>query len=205
MEGSYFNLDFNYGIVVDKRNQPFQPSSGYRTKFSQSLPIILDSSSLGNAFEYSVYHAVSEDIIGSVKFLARTINGLEGEDTRLTNRLFIPQNRLRGFNTRKVGPKDGVNYVGGNYISTFSVEAQLPNLLPESSRTDVSAFMDTGNIWHVDYDSTLDDTNVIRAAVGLAANVWTPVGPLSFVLAQDLNKSINDETQAFNFRIGTSF
>ena len=65
--------------------------------------------------------------------------------------------------------------------------------------------MDSGNVWHVDYDSTIDDTNKIRTAVGLAANVWTPVGPLSFVLAQDLTKSINDETQAFNFRIGTSF
>ena len=205
MQGSYFNLDFNYGIVVDKRNQPFQPSSGYRTKFSQSLPIILDSSSLANQFEYSAYHTLSEDVIGSVKFLAKTVNGLEGEDTRLSSRLFIPANRLRGFNTRKVGPKDGENYVGGNYISTISIEAALPKLLPESSRTDVSAFMDSGNVWHVDYDSTIDDTSKIRTAVGLAANVWTPVGPLSFVLAQDLTKSINDETQAFNFRIGTSF
>ena len=205
MEGSYFNVDFNYGIVVDKRNQPFQPSSGYRAKFSQSLPIIIDSSSLGNAFEYSAYHSLSEDVIGSVKFLAQAINGLEGEDTRLSSRLFIPSNRLRGFNTRKVGPKDGENYIGGNYVSTFSIEAALPNLLPESTRTDVSAFMDSGNVWHVDYDSTVDDTNKIRSAVGLAANVWTPVGPLSFVLAQDLSKSINDETQAFNFRIGTSF
>ena len=95
MEGNYFNLDFNYGIIVDKRNQPFQPSSGYRAKFSQSLPIIIDSSSLGNKFEYSAYHTLSEDVIGSVKFLAQTINGLEGEDTRLSSRLFIPQNRLR--------------------------------------------------------------------------------------------------------------
>ena len=205
MQGSYFNLDFNYGITVDKRNQPFQPSSGYRTKFSQSLPIILDSSSLGNQFEYSAYNTLTEDVIGSVKFLAQTINGLQGADTRLSSRLFIPANRLRGFNTRKVGPKDGENYVGGNYISTFSIEAALPNLLPESSKTDLSAFIDSGNVWHVDYDSTIDDTNKIRTAVGLAANVWTPVGPLSFVLAQNLTKSINDETQAFNFRIGTSF
>ena len=205
MEGSYFNIDFNYGIVVDKRNQPFQPSSGYKTKFSQSLPIILDSSSLGNQFEYSAYHTLTEDVIGSVKFFAKTVNGLQGEDTRLSSRLFIPGNRLRGFNTRKVGPKDGENYVGGNYISTFSIEAALPNLLPESSKTDLSAFMDSGNVWHVDYDSTVDDTNKIRTAVGLAANVWTPVGPLSFVLARNLTKSINDETQVFNFRIGTSF
>ena len=205
MDGTYSNVNFDYGIIVDKRNQPFQPTSGYRTKFAQSLPIIIDSSSIANTFEYSHYKGLSEDVIASIKFLAQSVNGLEDEDTRLTSRLFIPPKRLRGFNTRKVGPKDGENYIGGNYVSAVSIEASLPNLLPESSKTDVSVFFDTANVWHVDYDSTIDDTNELRSSVGVAANVWTPVGPLSFTFAQDLNKSLNDETQAFSFRIGTSF
>jgi len=45
----------------------------------------------------------------------------------------------------------------------------------------------------------------VRAAVGISANVFTTIGPMSFTLAQDIAKSINDETQAFNFRLGTSF
>ena len=105
----------------------------------------------------------------------------------------------------KTGPKDGEDYIGGNYVSTLNFEAQLPKLLPESSRTDVSLFTDFGNIWGVDYSDTLDGTDKIRTSVGLAANIWTPVGPLSFIVAEDLSKSINDETQTFNFRIGTSF
>tara|TARA_B100001123_G_C14689491_1_gene780737 strand:- start:18 stop:635 length:618 start_codon:yes stop_codon:yes gene_type:complete len=205
MDGTYYNMDFDYAVVVDRRNQPFQPTSGYRTKFGQSIPLIIDSSSLGNLLEFSAYHAISDDVIGSIRFLTETVHGLENEDTRLTSRLFIPPNRLRGFNTRKVGPKDGEDYVGGNYISTLNIEAALPNLLPESTRTDISVFADSGNVWGVDYDSSIDDTNEIRTSIGVAANVWTPVGPLSFVVAQDLNKSLNDETQFFNFRIGTSF
>ena len=31
------------------------------------------------------------------------------------------------------------------------------------------------------------------------------VGPLTFTFAQDLSKATNDETEAFNFRLGTSF
>ena len=81
----------------------------------------------------------------------------------------------------------------------------MPNLLPESSRTDVSLFLDTGNVWSVDYSDSIDDTNKIRSSVGLAANVFTVIGPLSFVFAQDLTKSNTDETESFNFRIGTSF
>jgi outer membrane protein insertion porin family len=205
MGGDYFNMDFDYAIILDKRNQSWQPTDGYRTKFYQSIPLVVDSSSLLNTFEYSGYHSLSDDMIGSIKFLASSINGLQGEDTRLTSRLFLPQKRIRGFDSRKVGPKDGINYVGGNYATALSFEASLPNLLPETTKTDISIFMDNANVWHVDYSNALSDSSKIRSSVGVAANVWTPVGPLSFVLAQDLSKADTDETQGFRFNIGTSF
>ena len=84
-------------------------------------------------------------------------------------------------------------------------EAQLPNLLPESTRTDISLFIDAANIWGVDYNDTLDETNKIRSSFGVSADVFTTIGPLSFTVAQDLTKSTNDETETFNFRLGTSF
>ena len=87
----------------------------------------------------------------------------------------------------------------------MTAEAELPNLLPESYRTDVSMFFDAGNVWSVDYSDSLDDTNTIRSAVGVNANVWTPIGPLSFTFAQDLSRSSSDTTESFNFRLGTSF
>jgi len=80
----------------------------------------------------------------------------------------------------------------------------LPNLLPESYRTDVSVFLDTANVWGVDY-TNVDDTNTIRSSVGVAANIFTTIGPLSFTVAQSLSKASKDETQTFNFRLGTSF
>tara|TARA_Y100000590_G_scaffold28192_2_gene31647 strand:+ start:1986 stop:4232 length:2247 start_codon:yes stop_codon:yes gene_type:complete len=205
MEGNYSNIDFVYGIAYDKRNQTWQPTDGFRTKFIQSLPLVQDGSSILNGFDVSAYHEVNENIVGAVKFFARSIHGINDEDVRLTSRLFIPQNRLRGFNTPKVGPKDREDYIGGNYVSTLQFEAQLPKLLPESTRTDVSVFFDSGNVWGVDYDSSLDETNKIRSAIGISANVFTTVGPLSFTLAQDLSKATNDDSQLFNFRLGTSF
>ena len=204
MEGNFFNADLAYALTLDKRNQSFKPTKGYRTTFSQSLPIIQDSSSIANGLNISAYNDFSEDLIGSLKFYARSINGI-GDDVRLTNRLYIPRRRLRGFNTYKVGPKDGDDYIGGNYTTAVSAEAQLPNLLPESYRTDFSLFLDTANIWGVDYDSTIDETNKLRSSVGVSANVFTTIGPLSFTLAQSITKAKNDETETFNFRLGTSF
>ena len=97
MDGTYSNLDFAYGLILDMRNQPFQPTDGYRTKFIQSLPLIMDSSSLLNGLTVSSYHSLSDDVIGTIKFLGHTIHGLNNEDVRLTKRLRLPQNRLRGF------------------------------------------------------------------------------------------------------------
>ena len=165
----------------------------------------MDSSSLLNGIDVSAYHGFSEDVIGAVKFHARAIHGLNNEDVRVTHRLYLPTKQLRGFKTSRVGPKDGEDWIGGNYTTALGFEAQLPNLLPEDTKTDVSAFIDTGNVWHIDYSDTLDDASKVRSSIGVAANVFTVVGPLSFVLAQDITKSNTDETERFNFRIGTSF
>ena len=204
MEGNFFNVDFTYGLILDKRNQSFKPTEGYRTSFLQSLPIIQNSSAISNGLDISAYHEFSEDVIGSLKFHAKAINGID-KDVRLTKRLYIPRNRLRGFNTYRVGPKDGDDWVGGNYTTALGAEAQLPNLLPESYKTDISLFLDTGNVWAVDYSDSLDETNTIRSSVGIAANMYTPIGPLSFIIAQSLSKSNQDTTERFNFRLGTSF
>ena len=204
MAGNYFNVDFGYSLSVDKRNQTFKPTKGYITTFNQELPIIQDSSSIINGISISAYEDFSEDLIGSFKVFAKSVNGVD-DDVRLTNRLYIPSSRLRGFNTYSVGPKDGDDYIGGNYVTAVSAEAQLPNLLPESYRTDFSLFLDTANIWGVDYNSTLNETNKIRSAVGLSANMYTAIGPLTFTIAQDLTKAASDKTETFNFRLGTSF
>ena len=72
--------------------------------------------------------------------------------------MYLPSKRLRGFRAGRVGPKDGDDWIGGNYAAALGFEAQLPNFLPEETRTDVSLFLDTGNVWSVDYSDTIEDT-----------------------------------------------
>ena len=205
MAGQFENIDLNYSLTKDKRDQRFQPTSGYWAKFSQTLPILVDSSAIINGVDVSTYHAFSEDVLGSIKLWGRSIHGFNSEDVRLTKRLYLPPDRLRGFQNKRTGPKDGKDYIGGNYATALSFETQLPNLLPEYTKTDISVFIDTANLWGVDYSSSLEDSNKIRSSIGMAANVYTIIGPLSFTLAQNLTKASQDETEKFNFRIGTSF
>ena len=71
--------------------------------------------------------------------------------------------------------------------------------------TDVKWFFDAANLWGVDYSDGIDDSSKIRSSVGINANVYTTVGPLNFTLAQAISKQSTDETEFFNFRLGTSF
>jgi len=65
--------------------------------------------------------------------------------------------------------------------------------------------MDMGNLWSVDYDSSINGSNGIRSSVGVSSNVYTPIGPLSFVFALPMTQMSTDTTQTFKFQLGTSF
>ena len=91
------------------------------------------------------------------------------------------------------------------YVSTVNFSSTLPQLLPSLENLDISLFFDAANVWGVDYDDNLDDSNKIRSAAGLAMDVLTPIGPLSFSLSQPITKKSTDVTQSFRFNLGTTF
>ena len=124
---------------------------------------------------------------------------------RISKRKTLSSSRLRGFEKGKVGPVDSNDHVGGNYATAFNLEANLPNFLPESTNTDISFFLDAGNVWGVDYDDSIDDSNQIRSSTGLAASWLSPLGPMTFIFASNISKASTDKTEFFNFNLGTSF
>ena len=204
-KGTFTDFSFNYGISYDNRDRVYKPTDGYLSSFSQSLPIIADASAIRNTYQLSLYNSFGQDFIGSFKFYTSAINGLSNEDVRLSKRTFLSTNRLRGFESGKVGPKDGLDYVGGNYAIATNFDLNLPNLLPESTKTDVGLFLDLGNVWGVDYDKTIDDSSKLRSSAGITTNWLSPVGPMSFIFSQNISKASTDVTESFNFRLGTTF
>ena len=202
--GEFTEFNFNYGLEMDKRDKSFMPTSGGIISFKQGVPIFADQASFFNSLSIAQYHGFSDNVIGAMKFYAATITAID-DDVRLSKRLRMPAKRLRGFDSKKIGPVDQGDYVGGNYVAALNFEAQLPNLLPEATQTDVAAFLDFGNLWSVDYDSSVGNSSKLRSAVGVTTQMWTPIGPVNFVLAQDLSKAESDKSQTFKFQIGTSF
>jgi len=203
-KGNYFDTFINYSFDYDKRDQSYQPTDGYRSKFTQYVPIISEAYSLTNTYDYKVYNQIGENIT-SLSFFASAANSLSGKDVKLSERLFLPSAKLRGFETGKIGPKDGADYVGGNYAMAINVATTLPQIFPNFEEADFLVFMDIGNIWGVDYSSSLSDGSKIRSSVGLGINLFTPIGPLNFTFSEVLTKSNTDIAESFRFNLGTTF
>ena len=100
---------------------------------------------------------------------------------------------------------DNLDYVGGNYAAAINFSSTLPMLLPSVETVDFRYFLDIGNVWGVDYSSDIDDSNKIRSSTGVTVDWFTPIGPLNFSLAQDISKVSTDQTESFQFNLGTTF
>ena len=203
--GDYLDVYFNYSLNYDLRNKRYQPSEGYNVTFIQELPLASDTYDFKNTIQTSKYKEFPADIIGKISFYGQTVHTLSDKDVRISKRLYIPEQKLRGFESGKVGPVDNSDFVGGNYVTTINMTATLPQLFPSLQNTDFSLFLDTANIWGVDYDSNVDQSNKIRSAVGISLDLMTPIGPLNFSLAQPITQAASDKTESFRFNLGTTF
>ena len=205
-EGSYTDLYFNYSINQDLRDKRFRTEDGYVTTFAQELPIVSDNSEISNSFDLTKYKKLSarSDMVAKVSFFGKTISGLS-DDVRISKRLYLPSYRLRGFEKGKVGPVDNDDYIGGNHLTALNMSATLPNIFEGLDNLDVGIFFDAANIWGIDYNSSLDDKSTIRSSAGVALNLMTPIGPLSFSFANALSKASSDKTETFRFNLGTQF
>ena len=203
-DGNYFDSLINFDFFYDKRNQRYQTTSGFFSNYSVDVPIISDTNTLTNTYNYKLFKELYENNVSTFSFLFKGASSLTGDDIKLSERLYVPGRKLRGFETGKIGPKDGNDYIGGNYLSIINATTTLPKILENVQGVDIVMFADAANIWGVDYDSSLDEGG-IRSSIGLGLDWLTPIGPLTFSFAQPITKESSDVEETFRFNIGTSF
>ena len=204
-EGNYWDSFLNFNFDYDTRNQKFQTTDGFRSRYFIDIPLVSETNTFTNSYDYKVYSELYENNITSVGLFLKSSKSLNNKDIKLSERIFLPSSKLRGFERGKIGPKDGTDFVGGNYAASINFSTTVPKLLENSQNVDVLFFLDAANIWGIDYDSTLDDRSKIRSSIGVGIDWLTPIGPLSFTLAETLSKSDSDVTETFRFNLGTTF
>ena len=165
-----------YSILFNNLNNNLRPSAGQRFSFSQDLAgIPIGIKYLRTRVNYDWFHALfGSRFVLNVGGEAGYITGYGGSQVILTDRFFLGQPQMRGFNIRGVGPRvlrkpfDASGNViedrqfwtddalGGEAYYLARAEIQLPL---SSAITELglrpSIFTDIGAVWKVATPQTL--------------------------------------------------
>ena len=206
-QGDFITTSFGYNFLYDQRDSKFNPTSGSIIYFDQNIATFFSDiptvqTGVGATFYNELF---SDKFIGSVKGRLANVTAFNDKDVKLSDRIFASSSDLRGFEQRGVGPVDSGDHIGGNNLATLSLKTTFPNPIPENLRATTFLFLDMGNVWGADYSSSIPDSSKLRTTTGVAIDLMSPVGPLSFTYSIPLSKASTDKEQNFLFNIGSSF
>jgi len=206
-DGNFTTSTLGFNLLADFRNSKTLPSSGSLLFFDQSYATLISDiptiqTSVGSTFFQEL---INEKFIGSAKLKFSNVTALDNKDVKLSDRIFASTSDLRGFESRGVGPVDSGSHVGGNYLAVLNFKSSFPNPIPENFRPNTYLFYDIGNVWGADYSDIISGSSKLRSSTGLALDVVSPIGPLSFTYGIPLSKATTDKEQRFLFNIGSSF
>jgi outer membrane protein insertion porin family len=206
-QGDFLTTSLGYNFLYDKRDSRFNPTAGSIIYFDQNIATFFSDiptvqTGVGAIFYKELF---SDKFIGSAKARLANVTAFDDKDVKLSDRIFASSSDLRGFEQRGVGPVDSGDHIGGNNLATLSLKSTFPNPLPENLRATTFLFFDMGNVWGADYSSLISDSSKLRTSTGIAVDLVSPLGPLSFTYSIPLSKASTDKEQNFLFNIGSSF
>ena len=206
-DGNFTTTTLGFNLLADFRNSKNLPTSGSLLFFDQSYATLISDiptiqTSVGSTFYQEI---INDKFIGSAKIKLSNVTAFDNKDVKLSDRIFATSSDLRGFESRAVGPIDSGSHVGGNYLAVLNLKSTFPNPIPDSLRPKSYLFYDIGNVWGVDYSDVIPSSFQLRSSTGIALDVVSPIGPLSFTYSIPLSKASTDKEQRFLFNIGSSF
>ena len=206
-QGDYLTTSFGYNFLYDQRDSKFNPTSGSIIYFDQNIATFFsDIPTVQTGVGVTFYRELfSDKFISSAKARLANVTAFNDKDVKLSDRIFASSSDLRGFEQRGVGPVDNGDHIGGNNLATLSLKSTFPNPMPENLRATTFLFFDIGNVWGADYSSLISDSSKLRTSTGVALDLVSPIGPLSFTYSIPLSKASTDKAQNFLFNIGSSF
>ncbi len=109
---------------------------------------------------------------------------------------------VRGYNYRRVGPKESGNPVGGQTMEVINLDYTIP--VPRLDSFRLAAFCDLGNITPDSYDFfKLSDTVI---SVGPGVKIKTPLGPIALYYGFPLTNKDDENTNGrFEFSLSRGF
>ncbi len=227
LEGDFITSVAGFDYVLDTRDDPTAPKSGYQLQFSG------DFAGLGGDVKYYRFETDatwyqrlwSDEFVLSVGLTAGYIATWDdATPLRLNDRFFKGGSSFRGFETAGVGPRDTASTqqdaVGAEMYAIGSVELTVPNYLPDDLGIDTSLFVDFGTVGLISEKpagnceiiapatiplTCVKDDPSLRVSAGLSVFWDSPFGRVRLDFSQVIVKEDYDKTESFRFSAGTQF
>lgn len=210
---------FGLTYTFDNRGKGLDPNGGFIFRFDQEI-------ALGGATRFTKTTALiggrmsvfNDGVILSAELEGGLLNSLSGTSP-ITERFFLGDAQMRGFQTNGIGPRDlnvaNGDALGGNMFAVARLEANFPLGLPEEYKISGGLFMDVGSLWGlnntdggasgVDGLQLVDASMIVRSVIGFSIFWETPVGPLRFNFAKSLGGPTYDRREGFSLSVGARF
>jgi len=204
---TYDNLTLNSNFTHNTQNRSLFPNKG--SKQSAGLEFSVPGSDLEfykvsyeNAFYFPLGETFTLSLSSEIGY-----GDAYGDTTDLP---FFEKFRaggfdsVRGYESNSLGPRDSNDdSFGGNLLTTARAQVLFPiPFLENKNRGRLAFFVDVGNVF-AEYDDF--ETSEIRGSAGLGLSWITGLGGISAALAAPFNDQADDDTETFQFNLGTSF
>lgn len=210
--GRILTSAIGYSYVFDTRFTGLNPNSRILFRFGQDFAGLGGDATYieSTLFALAETKVLKEEVAIRAIFEAGLINGIDGYNTRVTERYF-GRGKIRGFEPNGIGPRDlgaaNEDALGGNAFAVARFEADFPLGLPEEYGIKGGLFFDVGSVWSLDATNAtvVSEDFSLRSAVGVSLFWDTPIGPLRFNFSRALRQEEFDREQNFDLTISTQF
>ena len=199
------------GYTSDKRDSALYPTSGYKYDVSSEVTLpLLDMQYYQFNAKVVDYVPLTEKFVWSNKLDLGYAHSYGDDPYPFFQNYYVGgSNSVRGYKAASIG-KLFYDESQNDFVSTGGTTKIVANTsmlfpLPGGMFKDqvrLETFIDGGGVWEEDENIALDE---MRFSAGLSVLWVSPFGPINVSFAKALNDDAQDETETFQFGMGTNF
>lgn len=209
LEGRHEINSLALGADYDKTDSVWLPSTGYRALGTVEVADKAFGSDfsfvkvIGEGRYYRTIHTTRDGLkhIAMIRARAGAVDRTHGPDVPFFERFYAGgRDSIRGFAYRGVGPHEGGDPIGGEWMGVANLEYTFP--IYEDTVRGVF-FVDTGTVGR-----DLDELSArVRAGAGFGLRIRLPGFdiPIALDFAAPINAGPDDDTEILSFAIGTIY
>jgi outer membrane protein insertion porin family len=206
--GAAVTSEIGQSLVLDKRDNRLDPTSGYFVRFNNDFAglggsVVYERNVLSAGYYYPIADQWVVSLAGEGGYIVRL-----GPKIRIVDSFFVGGDNFPGFQTAGIGPRDAASgdALGGREYYDSTLELTVPLGLPKELGIVGKIFTEAGTLTKADYTGpTVTDTGDLRASFGVGIAWSSPFGPIRVDIAMPYLKDKGDKTQLFRFNFGTRF